>query len=151
MDRIKLEITGVDYKSGNWSKWWVKGISWWLVFTQDYMPFSIHDLMNMLVRRKAMSDEWVGFFEQTSHAYFKFLNMTALCPSPTVPNLLPNEDECKKFESSTYFYWGEHESCKFFIWAWFFLDNSKIKIRHVWSQVDKVRLYLQLTMNEYAK
>ncbi len=77
--------------------------------------------------------------------------LSGLCHSPTVPNLLPNEEECKKFESRAYSCWGEHESCKFFIWARFFLDNSKIKIRHVRSQVDKVWLYLRMTMNERAK
>ncbi len=35
---------------------------------------------------------------------------------------------------------GERTNQKFFIWARFFFDNSKITIRHVRSQVDKVRI-----------
>ncbi len=62
-----------------------------------------------------------------------------LCPSPTLPNLSPNMHKCKKFEMRAHSCWEEHESCKFFIWARFFLDNSKIIVRHVWSQLDKVR------------
>ncbi len=62
-----------------------------------------------------------------------------LCPSPTVPNLYLNVHECKKFEIRAHSCWGEHESCKFFIWARLFLDNSKITVRHVRSQLEKVR------------
>ncbi len=32
----------------------------------------------------------------------------------------------------------------FFIWAQFFLNNNKIKIRHVWSQVDKLSVQSKL-------
>ncbi len=35
---------------------------------------------------------------------------------------------------------GERTNEIFFNWARFFLDNSKITIRHVWSQVNKVRV-----------
>ncbi len=63
-----------------------------------------------------------------------------LYPSLTVPNLLPNVDECENFEIRANSCWGKDESCTFFIWAQFFLDNSKIKIRHVRSQVNKVQL-----------
>ncbi len=73
------------------------------------------------------------------------------CPSLTVPNLLPNVDECENFEIHANSCWGRDESCTFFIWVRFFLDNSKIKIWHVRSQVDKVRLYLRMTTNECAK
>ncbi len=47
-----------------------------------------------------------------------------------MPNLLPNEEECQKFEIRANSCWGKDESCKFLIWAQFFLDNSKEKIRH---------------------
>ncbi len=46
-------------------------------------------------------------------------------PVPTVPNMSQNVHECKKFEIRTHSCLGEHESCKFFIWARSFLDNSK--------------------------
>ncbi len=74
-----------------------------------------------------------------------------LCPNLTVPNLLPNVDECNNFEIRANSCWGRDESCKFFDWVLFFLDNSKIKIWHVGSQVNKVRLYLRMTTNECAK
>ncbi len=62
----------------------------------------------------------------------------AQCPSSTVPNLYSNVHESKKFEIRAHSSWGEHKSCKFFIWAWFFLDNSKITVRHIRSQLEKV-------------
>ncbi len=37
-----------------------------------------------------------------------------LCLSLTVPNLLPNVDECKIFEICGNSSWGRDESCKFF-------------------------------------
>ncbi len=42
--------------------------------------------------------------------------------------------------------WGRDELCKFLIWGWFFLENSKTKIRHIQSQVDKVPLYLWMNI-----
>ncbi len=67
---------------------------------------------------------------------------------PTVPNLLPNVDECKHFEIRTNSCWARDEHHKFFIWAQFFLDNNKITIRHVRSQVDNVRV---IFASEHAK
>ncbi len=52
-----------------------------------------------------------------------------------VPNVLSNMDECKKSIPV-----AERTNQKFFFWARFFLDNSKITIRHVWSKVNKVRV-----------
>ncbi len=37
----------------------------------------------------------------------QILEYHILCPSPTVPNLLPNEDECKKFEIRANSCWGK--------------------------------------------
>ncbi len=65
--------------------------------------------------------------------------VSSQCPSPTVPNLYSNVHECKKFEIRAHSCWGEHESCKFFIWARFFLDNSKITVIHIRSQLEKVQ------------
>ncbi len=44
-----------------------------------------------------------------------------LCPSPTVQNLLPNVDECKKFEIRTHSSLSKgqmHKIIFFFSWAW---------------------------------
>ncbi len=78
----------------------------------------------------------------------QFLVCPPLCLSPTVPNLYSNVHECKKFEVRAHSCWGEHESCKFFIWARFFRDNSKITVRHVRSQLEKVR-FIYANEHEY--
>ncbi len=41
---------------------------------------------------------------------------------------------------------GTNEKC--FTWVWFFLDNGKITIRHVWSQVEKVDKVWVIFANE---
>ncbi len=46
-----------------------------------------------------------------------------LCPSPTVPNLLPNEDECKKFEIRAHSSLSEGQMHKIFFF--FQLDMAK--------------------------
>ncbi len=46
--------------------------------------------------------------------------LSALCPSPTVPNLLLNEDECKMFEIRAHSSLSEgqmHKIFSFFSWA----------------------------------
>ncbi len=63
-----------------------------------------------------------------------------LCPSPTVPNLLPNMDECKNVEIRTNSCWGRTNIINVSFELGYFLDNNKITIRHVQSQVDKVRV-----------
>ncbi len=55
-------------------------------------------------------------------------------------------DECKNFEIRVNSCWAK-DKWEMFIWARFFLDNSKITIRHVWSQVDKEKVILVQSLN----
>ncbi len=63
----------------------------------------------------------------------------SLMHSPTVPNVFPNVDECKKFEIRAHSCWQGSTNQKYFIWTRFFLDNSKITITQVPRQLKKVR------------
>ncbi len=84
----------------------------------------------------------VSYYITYSISIKKYVTMQIkkiLCPSLTVPNVLQKVDKYKKFEIPPIPV-GERTNQTFFIWARFFLDNSKTTIRHVWSQVDKVRV-----------
>ncbi len=51
---------------------------------------------------------------------------SCLCPSPTVPNLLLNEDECKKFEIRAHSTLSEGQMHKIFFFQLGMVKSTKI-------------------------
>ncbi len=125
----------------------------------DYDGTSRTDRTHLFdIRLCSLTNQWIAYNLPVDIINAQVLSLFILRPFICVYAPVPlcriyswTRTNVRNFQIHANSCWGKDESCKFFIWAWFFLDNSKIKMRHVRSQVDKVRLYLRMTINEHAK